>query len=444
MDKEKENKSMSKDDLTKTIVDAVTTLGNQIREDIKNDAEEVTKKEVEEKIEEAKSVIQTPLTEDDELEVAEEEASKKEWPSFGEYLKKVWLYRGGFNRMPDNRLIYVNEKGLISNPKEMKKVDNEEALIKTMTEGTDSAGGFIVPEEYRMEVQQLKLENQVIRPNGPTVFPMTTDTLNIPRIDDTSHTSTVFGGVVATWTEEAGTKTETEPTWGNCKLSAHELAGYTRASNALIADSAVALEVFIKRAFGEAWAYFEDDSFINGNGVGQPLGILNSGCLTSVTRQDTNEVFWGDIVRLWTRLLPQCRDKAVWIMNHEVEKEILRAVAENTTAAATAGNVIVVSQDQGAVKTPPRVLFGRPYFISEKMGALGDAGDIGVFDLSYYFIGDRSPLAIDTSGHVGFTSNTTYWRFTVRVDGQPWLANDLTPRHGTDTIGPFVALSSTS
>jgi len=103
-----------------------------------------------------------------------------------------------------------------------------------------------------------------------------------------------------------------------------------------------------------------------------------------------------------------------------------------------------VSQDQGAVKAPPRVLFGRPYFISEKMGALGDAGDIGVFDLSYYIIGDRSPLAIDVSSHVGFTSNTTYWRFTIRVDGQPWLADDLTPRHGSDTIGPFVALSSTS
>ena len=295
-----------------------------------------------------------------------------------------------------------------------------------------------------MEVHQIKLENTVIRPNGASVYPMDTDTLNIPRIDDTSHASTVYGGVCAYWTEEAGTKTESEPKWGNCKLTAHELSGYTRASNALIADSAIALERFIKKAFGEAWAYFEDDAFINGNGVGQPLGILNSGCLTSVTRTDTNNVVWGDIANLWTRLLPGCRDKAVWLMNQEVEKDILKAVGENVTPAATAGNVIVVSQDQGAVKTPPRVLFGRPYFVTEKMNALGSAGDFGVFDLSYYIIGDRSPLAIDTSAHVGFTSNTTYWRFTIRVDGQPWLADDLTPRNGTDTIGPFVTLTSTS
>ena len=313
---EQENKSMSKDDLTKAITDSVAVAVTHLREDFKKEAEDKTKEEIEEKIKDVTPVIATPIKEGDQWEVAEKETSKKDWSSFGEYLKKVWLYRGGFNRMPDNRLIYVNEKGMISNPKEMKKVDNEEAIIKTMTEGTDSAGGFIVPEEYRMEVQQLRLENTVIRPNGPTVFPMKTDTLNIPRIDDTDHSSTVFGGVVATWTEETGTKTEAEPTWGNCKLSAHELAGYTRASNALIADSAIALEVFIKRAFGEAWAYFEDDAFINGTGVGQPLGILNSGCLTAVARQDTDEVFWGDIVRLWTRLLPQCRDKAVWTVSY--------------------------------------------------------------------------------------------------------------------------------
>ena len=294
-----------------------------------------------------------------------------------------------------------------------------------------------------MEVLQIGLERSLVRANGPLVLPMSTDTLNMPRIDDTSHASNVFGGILAYWTEETGTKTSSEPKWGNCKLSAHELSGYTRASNSLIADSAIALEAFLKRGFGEAWAYYEDDAFINGNGVGQPLGILNSGALISVTRQANTIVRYNDLVNLYSRMFPESRSKAVWFLNHEVLPQIMVAGAGNV-AQASGHNLIWINRNQGAAEAIPGTIFGRPFFVTEKMAALGSAGDIGFFDISYYIIGDRSGLAIDSSSHVGFTSNTTYWRFTLRVDGQPWLASPLTPKNGSNTIGPFVALSSTS
>jgi len=85
--------------------------------------------------------------------------------------------------------------------------------------------------------------------------------------------------------------TASEPKWGNCKLTAHQLAGYTKASNALLADAAVGLEAFLRRAFGEAWAYYEDIAFISGSGKGEPLGVLNASCTIPVTRQPITSRF---------------------------------------------------------------------------------------------------------------------------------------------------------
>jgi HK97 family phage major capsid protein len=130
-------------------------------------------------------------------------------------------------------------------------------------------------------------------------------------------------------------------------------------------------------------------------------------------------------------------------MNHEVLEALLMIGAGNTTQAS-GHQMIWVHRDQGAMLPIPKTIYGRPYVLSEKLPAKGDQGDIGFYDLSYYLIGDRQKLTIDTSAHVGFISNSIYWRFTLRVDGQPWLQSDLTPKNGTQHLSPFVCLSATS
>ena len=432
---------LKKEELLTAVKDAVSEI-------LSAKAEDEVKKEVEKTAEEKVNKVEKENKiavgiKEDKSEIAQKEADGKNWNSFGEFLTKVHQYRLGYASLPDNRLVFIDKSGNPTFP--TKDVPQDAASVqKVMTEGTDSAGGFLVPEEYRMEVQMLMLEKSVIRPNGATRFPMKTDTLNIPRVDDTSHTASVFGGVIAYWTEEVGTKQASEPQWGNCKLTAHELSGVAVAGNNLLADNATALEAFIKRAFAEAWAYYEDDAFINGTGVGQPLGILNSGALISVTRQANTNVRWVDFTNMWGRMLTTSRDNAIWLMNQELETQYLQMVSENAAPVATAGTTIIVDPKMGGTKSPPTKILGRPYFVTEKMAALGSAGDLGLFDLSYYIIGDRSKLAIDASTHVFFTTNKTAWRFTLRVDGQPWLQAPLTPKNGTNTVGPFIALSSTS
>jgi HK97 family phage major capsid protein len=169
--------------------------------------------------------------------------------------------------------------------------------------GDDAQGGFLVPEVYRAELYEIAIENAIVRPYA-TVLPMTTDSLKIPYVNDTSHVTSVYGGVIAYWTAEAAAKTASKPTFGQMELIPHKLAGLTYTSNELLADSAIALEPLIRRQFGTAWGFFEDHAFLAGVGGGQPLGILNCGCLKSVFRNTTSHVYIEDIAEMYQSMLP--------------------------------------------------------------------------------------------------------------------------------------------
>lgn len=312
----------------------------------------------------------------------------------------------------------------------------DKRLVRSgMLEGVDSVGGFLVPEEFFNGIMMDVLEKSVIRPNGATVIPMRTDTLDLPKIVDTSHESSLFGGVVAYWTEEAGSKTVKEPTFGQIKMIAKKITGYTYASDELLADNAIGLEALLTRMFGGAIGWYEDDAFINGDGVGKPLGILNSGALLAVNRSAASTVAIADLASILGRVLPQSLGRGVWLANSSVLTQLIKLGSTYLTW---------IGGGPGDLTKPiPATLLGRPIFFTEKCEALGTAGDIVFADLSYYLIGDRQQMAIASSQHARFTTDETAWRFVKRVDGQPWVDSAFTPANGS-TLSPFVTLHSTT
>lgn len=370
------------------------------------------------------------------LTADEKEADKDQhdtFKTFGEYLAAIAKIRQ-FG-IPDNRLIFKTSKGEITKP----GVDARGKA--TLVEGTDSAGGFLVPQEFRSDLQAIGLEQAVTRNANPFVVPMRSDTLTYPIVNDASHASSVHGGVIAYWAKEGATLTESEPTFGQIMLTANKLTGYTKVSDELLADSAIQLEPWLKRQFGEAWAWFEDLAFLRGTGSGQPLGITNAACTLSLTRQDTDNVLLKDIYNLYSRMLPGSRDRAVWVLNHEVLPELLFMNAANTTTNAYGAQTMFQAN---IVDPVAKTILGRPYFVTEKMAGLGDAGDLAFFDFGSYLIGDRSPLVIDMSSHVYWTTGYIAYKFTERVDGQPIFAAAQTTYGTQDSLSPFVMLSAAS
>tara|TARA_R110000751_G_scaffold48895_12_gene108664 strand:+ start:4220 stop:5518 length:1299 start_codon:yes stop_codon:yes gene_type:complete len=340
----------------------------------------------------------------------------------GDFLQSV--YRANNGRGIDEGLMTVGDSGVIK---------------AALAEGAGDTGGFLVPEEFRAELLSLSLEASIIRPLAFTV-PMSSSTMRMPTIKDTSHASSVFGGVVAYWESEAATLTESEPTFSQMQLVAKKLTGYTVSSNELLADSAIGLEAVLLQLFPQAITFFEDEAFINGTGVGQPLGLLNAACKVTVAKesgQAADTILYENLNKMYSRMLPTSRSRGVWIANIDVMPQL----AAMSLAVGTGGSAVWVAPG-GAQGAFPMTMWGRPVIFTEHAQTLGDEGDIIFVDPSYYVIGDRQELSMASSPHVKFTTDETVWRFVERLDGRPWLESALTPAHGTNTLSPIVTLAA--
>ena len=194
------------------------------------------------------------------------------------------------------------------------------------------------------------------------------------------------------------------------------------------------------RLFPAALAYFEDDAFLNGIGAGQPVGIINADALVTVakeTGQAATTIVSENIDKMYSRMLPSSRANAIWLAHPDTLPQIVSL----SRSVGTGGSAVMMNSMAGAA---PASIYGRPLIISEKCQSIGSAGDIYFVDLSYYVIGDRQSISMAASPHVRFQNDETVWRFTQRVDGKPWIESALTPRNGTNTLSPFVALATRS
>jgi HK97 family phage major capsid protein len=236
------------------------------------------------------------------------------------------------------------------------------------------------------------------------------------------------------WTEEAQNRTETEPQFKQMELKAHELSGYAVSSNVLLQDAGFGLEKFLMTLFAKSIAWHEDYAFLQGNGVGKPLGILNAKAALSVTRNAGGSVKFVDVATMLSKLLPSSLNRAIWVIHPYV-------LAQLVQLADAAGRVVWVPNNGGAQSKVPGTLFGLDVHTTEKVPALGTKGDVMLVDPTMYVIGDRMQIEVAASEHVNFLKNQTTWRVVERVDGQPWLDNVITLQDGASTVSPFVVLN---
>jgi HK97 family phage major capsid protein len=308
---------------------------------------------------------------------------------------------------------------------------------KDLVEGTGSDGGYLVPPQHINELLMVEGSEAVVRPRA-RIIPMSGRSVTMPLLDQGDTPAAYwklqyYGGVLSHWTEEAGAKTETEPDFKQIELVAHKLAGYTQASDELLEDSGIGLPSLLVELFRGAINMREDFAFLRGTGVGQPLGILNSGVLLTQARATANTIEYRDLARMMDQFLPSAYSEAVWCID-------VTALPELLTMEDTAGNNVFIPNATGGIaQAMPGTIFGRPVIVTEKLPALGNTGDVLLANFKYYLIGDRRRTSIDSSIHYAFINDLTTWRFVHRVDGQPWLDSPIYI-DTTNQVSPFVAL----
>jgi HK97 family phage major capsid protein len=303
-------------------------------------------------------------------------------------------------------------------------------------ESSGVTGGYIVPPDFYQQLLAIAAEDSTFRQRA-FVQPMASATLQFPYLDITtaqaSGNSPFFGGVIAYWTSEAQTRTETEPQFKMMELKAQELSGYSVSSNILLQDAAFGLEKFLFTLFGKAVAWYEEYAFLQGNGVGKPLGLLNAAASIKLARNTAGHFYFQDVAGMLAKLLPASYNRAVWYVSPTVVSDMLQL-------KDGANRAIFISIDQGVTKPPVWKLLNLPVNITEKLPALGTTGDVMLCDPSLYVIGDRMQLEVAASEHVNFLKNQMTWRFVQRVDGKPWLDNPITLQDGASQVSPFVIL----
>lgn len=317
-----------------------------------------------------------------------------------------------------------------TNDKELREMTR-----KALGESNGVDGGFLVPEQFMNDVQRVRLENSVVRSSGARIITMSSNILRIPALNVASNAAgSIFGGVAAYWTGEAKANTPSAPKFKQLTLEAEKLIGYVESSDELDNDAIISMGGLLQDLFTQTIAFEEDAAFLTGNGVGKPLGIINSPAAISVTRTTASKVGTVDLVAMLARFY-QKGGKPVWMINQSVLPEIYKLKDENSNY------ILLPAMSNSIAGALPITIYGIPVVVTEKLPALGTTGDIVLADMSYYLIGDRQQITVDESMHVKFATDEKSWRFVTRVAGQPWLDSAITPRAGGATLSPFVKLT---
>lgn len=344
----------------------------------------------------------------------------------GEFIQTIWHHR-------------INGKYRVSGV-DNKELDEKLRVVNEYSIKVPDSGGFLVPEEYRPQLLMLGLEDSIVLPRA-TVVPMNTATLVLPTVDATSNATSVFGGVVVYRTEEGEEFVESQAKFGRVKLEVTKQTALAYLTNEVIRESAPAIEAVMGQMTPSAMSYFADLDFLSGTGAGEPLGGLAAAnpallAISGESGQAADTIVWQNVLKAYARQLPQSIGRTVWIASPDTFVELATMALE----VGTGGSAVWLTDGHG---TPVLTLLGRPVIMSEKTpGVLGDKGDLSLVDWSFYLIGIRDNLMVDTSDHVKFTSDQTTIRAIARNDGRPWLSSAITPHNGGPTLSPFVTLAA--
>lgn len=273
-------------------------------------------------------------------------------------------------------------------------------VVNALSIGTDSEGGYLVPDEYEKKLVEA-LEDEVFFRSLATVIKTSSGDRKIPI---------VTGKGEAAWIDEGGQFPESDDSFGQTSIGAYKLATMIKVSDELLNDSVFNIEQYISKEFGRRIGTKEEEAFFVGDGTGKPTGLFNAtgGADTGVTAAGTNITF-DDVMDLYYSLRAPYRNKATWLLNDSTVKAIRKLKDGN-------GNYIW--QPSVREGEPDRIL-NRPYRTSIYVPELAAGNRVMAFgDYSYYWIADRQGRSFKrlnelyaTTGQVGFLA-------CERVDGK--------------------------
>jgi HK97 family phage major capsid protein len=305
-------------------------------------------------------------------------------------------------------------------------------------EGVGADGGFLVAPEFSEQIwQKVEAEENLMTRCRELVTG--SNSMSIPK-DETTPWGT--NGIRVYWEGEAGSITPSKPVFDKSDLKLTKLTALVPITDENLED-ATGLDSWLQAIAPGRMAAKINTGIISGTGVGQPLGILNSGSLISVakeTSQAADTVLFPNINKMWARMYAPWRRNSIWLINQDIEPQ-LDGMAFDWQA--TGGKVPVYLPAGGAATAPYASIKNRPVVPVEACSTLGDQGDIILVDLlQYWMLRKAQGVRTDTSIHLYFDQSITAFRFVFRLNGQPAWSKAITPQNGSLTRSWAVTLDA--
>ena len=274
------------------------------------------------------------------------------------------------------------------------------SVTNALRVGTDSEGGYLVPDEFERTLIEALEEENIFR-RIATVIHSNSGDRKIPVVASKG---------TAGWIDEEGLYPESDDSFGQLSLGAYKLGTMIKISEELLNDSAFDMEGYITREFARRIGTKEEEAFFKGDGTGKPLGLLadTGGADIGVTTTGAS-ITADDVIDLYYSLRVPYRKKAKWIMNDSTVSALRKLKDQN-------GQYL---WQPSLVAGTPNTILGCEVISSPFMPSIATGEKAIAFgDYSYYWIADRQGRTFKrlnelfaTTGQVGFLG-------AQRVDGK--------------------------
>lgn len=273
-------------------------------------------------------------------------------------------------------------------------------ISNVLQTGVDSDGGYLVPTEYDSRLIEGLTEENIMRGLATIIKTGAERKINIAS-----------SSPAAAWIDEGGALEFRDAKFAQINLDAHKLHVAVKVTEELLYDNVFNLENYIIDKFAKALGNAEEDAFLNGDGVGKPLGIFaeSGGGEVAVTTASETAITFDEVIDLVYSLKRPYRKNASFITNDQT-LAILRKLKD--------GNGAYIWQPSNQVGEPDRILGYKVYTSAYVPLAESGRPAIAFGDYSYYNIGDRGSRSFAElkelfagNGMVGFVAKE-------RVDGK--------------------------
>lgn len=275
------------------------------------------------------------------------------------------------------------------------------SVLNALQEGTDSEGGYLVPDEFERTLVEALEEENVFRTLAHVIRTSSGDR-KIPVVASKGS---------ASWVDEEGAYQESDDAFSQVSIGAYKLGTMIKVSEELLADSVFDLEAYISKKFARRIGSREEESFFNGDGKGKPLGILaaTGGAEVGVTSASATAITADEVIDLFYSLKAPYRKNAVWLLNDATVKQI-RKLKDST------GQYL---WQPSLVAGTPDTILGRPVKTSAFMPtAVAGAKTIAFGDFKYYWIADRQGRTFKKLSELFAATGQVGFMGTQRVDGK--------------------------